>query len=292
MGLAKTIVLADGDISQVALETFFRPVSSIASRKTKQSGHHNGPRGQRQGDPKDDMNSMSEEKKSPGAHLYWSGCESKEASGGNDLRDGNGQDIDGGEGDACVRRKAEERKDGGEDGDNADVGAFFNTAAVERPPEELTYKKRKSLLEERIGITDVNTPTSSASGAREEESRSASDRAAVKKLRTEGDDSRPSRTPKKLVQLYIDLGQDSWQYTTCHVCGLMYSRGELDDEKLHAAFHNTFTERMTFRGWQNERVVWTSDDGKMRIILVQPKDPHAHWQKVKEICIKVAAQLG
>ena len=37
---------------------------------------------------------------------------------------------------------------------------------------------------------------------------------------------------------------------------------------------------LALQGWQNEHVVWTSDDSKMRIILVQPKDPHAHWQKV------------
>lgn len=48
-------------------------------------------------------------------------------------------------------------------------------------------------------------------------------------------------------QLYMDLGQSSWQYSTCGACGMTYTRGLPADEKLHTTFHATVTNGISFR---------------------------------------------
>lgn len=48
-------------------------------------------------------------------------------------------------------------------------------------------------------------------------------------------------------QLYMDLGQASWQYSTCSACGMTYTRGLPADEKLHTSYHATVTNGISFR---------------------------------------------
>eukprot|EP00959_Pyramimonas_sp_CCMP1952_P226372 4733132-Pyramimonas_sp.AAC.1 len=110
------------------------------------------------------------------------------------------------------------------------------------------------------GVTEVSTPSSSKSSDNAENRSRTTGNAAVRRNLLARPKIFPVLAPKqpsKLVQMYIDLGQDSWEYTTCHVCGLMYSRGELEDEKLHASFHSTFTDGMAFRCDKTLSQLWT-----------------------------------
>jgi hypothetical protein len=59
-------------------------------------------------------------------------------------------------------------------------------------------------------------------------------------------------------QLYMDLGQASWKYSTCGVCGMTYTHGLPADEKLHTSYHATVTNGISFR------------------VRSSPRTPHTH----------------
>ncbi|DBA73701.1 TPA: hypothetical protein ACH3X2_009680 [Trebouxia sp. C0005] len=85
--------------------------------------------------------------------------------------------------------------------------------------------------------------------------------------------------------------QANFACITCSVCGLIYAKGEANDEKVHALFHANCTQGVKFQGWQHERVVkWDGREG--RVLLVIPDDPATHLKKVKEICGVVEDHLG
>ncbi|KAL0056094.1 hypothetical protein WJX82_007662 [Trebouxia sp. C0006] len=96
---------------------------------------------------------------------------------------------------------------------------------------------------------------------------------------------------RSFTQLHLDVGQANFACITCSVCGLIYAKGEANDEKVHALFHANCTQGVNFQGWQHERVVkWDGREG--RVLVVIPDDPAAHLKKVKEICGVVEDHLG
>ncbi|KAL0036207.1 hypothetical protein WJX79_007986 [Trebouxia sp. C0005] len=96
---------------------------------------------------------------------------------------------------------------------------------------------------------------------------------------------------RSFTQLHLDIGQANFACITCSVCGLIYAKGEANDEKVHALFHANCTQGVKFQGWQHERVVkWDGREG--RVLLVIPDDPATHLKKVKEICGVVEDHLG
>lgn len=100
---------------------------------------------------------------------------------------------------------------------------------------------------------------------------------------------KPSSTNRALnrkrsyAQYHLELGQSDFLLHTCSICGLKYSRGDEEDEKVHKAFHMNYYRGIQFKGWRNERVVPTSSGNGDRIILVLDGDPPAHRHKVAEV---------
>ncbi|XP_031494050.1 protein CHROMOSOME TRANSMISSION FIDELITY 7 [Nymphaea colorata] len=94
------------------------------------------------------------------------------------------------------------------------------------------------------------------------------------------------RVPNKkrtYAQYHLELGQSDFFLCTCSVCGLRYSRGDEEDEKLHKSFHKDYFYGVQFKGWRSERVVVALPDNKERILLVLDGDPPGHRDKVLEV---------
>nr|XP_047143528.1 N-acetyltransferase ESCO2 isoform X4 [Hydra vulgaris] len=84
-------------------------------------------------------------------------------------------------------------------------------------------------------------------------------------------------------QTYIDLGQKNFGHVTCTICGMVYTKSQVDDETQHAKYHEKLVQKLKFPGWKNERVVQEFYDG--RIILVKSSDNHLHQKKAFPIIL-------
>lgn len=108
----------------------------------------------------------------------------------------------------------------------------------------------------------------------------------------------PIEVPKKKFvaasldpkQLIIDAGQKKFGHTTCPTCGMVYTLGDAEDEKLHTKHHNSFLTVVKFPGWKNQREVGIYPDGK--VIMVSPNDPKCMLNKLDEIRQMVDRELG
>ncbi|XP_037271668.2 establishment of cohesion [Rhipicephalus microplus] len=92
------------------------------------------------------------------------------------------------------------------------------------------------------------------------------------------------------AQLIIDAGQKKFGHTTCGTCGMVYTIGDVEDEKLHAQHHRSYLSIMKFPGWKNQREVGIYPDGK--VIMVSPNDPKCMLNKMNEIQRVVDRELG
>lgn len=108
----------------------------------------------------------------------------------------------------------------------------------------------------------------------------------------------PIQMPKKKFiaatsdpsQLIIDAGQKKFGHTTCPTCSMVYAVGEVDDEKLHMKYHQSFLAVVKFAGWKNQREIGLYPDGK--IIMVSHNDPKVMLKKMEEIQQMVDRELG
>ncbi|CAN6482269.1 unnamed protein product [Victoria cruziana] len=96
---------------------------------------------------------------------------------------------------------------------------------------------------------------------------------------------------KTYAQYHLELGQSDFLLCTCSICGLRYSRGDEEDEKLHKSFHKDYFYGVKFKGWRNERVLVVLPDNKDRILLVSDGDPPAHRGKVLDVVRVVERDL-
>uniref|UniRef100_A0A0D9UWV1 N-acetyltransferase domain-containing protein n=1 Tax=Leersia perrieri TaxID=77586 RepID=A0A0D9UWV1_9ORYZ len=96
---------------------------------------------------------------------------------------------------------------------------------------------------------------------------------------------------RNYAQFHLELGQPNFLLHMCSVCGMMYARGNNDDEKVHKAYHKSYLEGVTFKGWRNETVVARSEGGD-RIILATDENSGAWNSKVQEVIKVVQKELG
>uniref|UniRef100_A0A0E0PB33 N-acetyltransferase domain-containing protein n=1 Tax=Oryza rufipogon TaxID=4529 RepID=A0A0E0PB33_ORYRU len=125
---------------------------------------------------------------------------------------------------------------------------------------------------------------------------------------------------RNYAQFHLELGQPDFLLHMCSVCGMMYARGNDDDEKAHKAYHKSYFEGVPFKrevlkrhdhsdknkeeyrdpgaiicekedGWRNETVVARSEGGD-RIILVTDENSCARNSKVQEVIKVVQKELG
>ncbi|CAN6482271.1 unnamed protein product [Victoria cruziana] len=52
---------------------------------------------------------------------------------------------------------------------------------------------------------------------------------------------------KTYAQYHLELGQSDFLLCTCSICGLRYSRGDEEDEKLHKSFHKDYFYGVKFK---------------------------------------------
>lgn len=81
----------------------------------------------------------------------------------------------------------------------------------------------------------------------------------------------PSKLPlkkKALSQTHLDLGQKNFFSKRCPICGLVYTPGKEEDERLHESFHNS---PLTIKYTASKSDLVVSTDGSSgNIICLQP----------------------
>lgn len=107
-----------------------------------------------------------------------------------------------------------------------------------------------------------------------------------------------ARTKKQLVldsetQYALDLGQSDFDAIECKICKMLYTKGELKDEKHHSVYHNEFlsANSLKFPTWKVERVVKLFNNGD-KIISIYPKDPKHMINKAEELVRIADEELG
>ncbi|KAL4190071.1 hypothetical protein AMTRI_Chr08g168590 [Amborella trichopoda] len=93
-------------------------------------------------------------------------------------------------------------------------------------------------------------------------------------------------------QCYLELGQSDLMLHTCSLCGLQYSCGDEEDERVHKAFHKKYIQGVQFKGWHNERVICTYPDNGEHIVLILNGDPPTHRQRVQEVAKIMVKELN
>ncbi|PWZ39300.1 Protein CHROMOSOME TRANSMISSION FIDELITY 7 [Zea mays] len=104
---------------------------------------------------------------------------------------------------------------------------------------------------------------------------------------------------RNYAQLHLELGQPDFVLHTCSVCGMMYARGNDEDEKVHRAYHKSYSEGVPFKvkltdelqGWKKETVIARSEGGD-RVVLATDENSCMSKSKVKEVITVVEKELG
>ncbi|CAA6669863.1 unnamed protein product [Spirodela intermedia] len=97
---------------------------------------------------------------------------------------------------------------------------------------------------------------------------------------------------RSYAQCFLELGQPDFLLHTCSTCGMRYTRGDEDDEKLHRSFHNNYCRGIPFKGWRGERVISLDRATGDRIILILNDDPPGHKHKVLQMVDLLEQDLG
>ncbi|XP_065061833.1 uncharacterized protein LOC135688768 isoform X2 [Rhopilema esculentum] len=100
----------------------------------------------------------------------------------------------------------------------------------------------------------------------------------------------PRMGPKKMEQLYIDVGQKNFGHTTCEACGMVYTKTLPEDALEHSKYHQKLMQKLKFKGWKSERVLQEFHDG--RIIQVNAQDNSLHLKKISDVRDIVDGELG
>lgn len=157
---------------------------------------------------------------------------------------------------------------------------------TEMPPILFTYTKRqkKKQRDHRVDAETTDSPDSVLPAGKPDPKVHEETEVECKRTKV-GAFNRPKR------QLYLDLGQADFAFATCKVCGIMYAKGEENDEHTHDLYHKQFLQGIRFTGWKEERLLCKTEEGG-RILLVLAGDHPHHLAKVKEVSEHLEKQLG
>uniref|UniRef100_A0ACD5V4W7 Uncharacterized protein n=1 Tax=Avena sativa TaxID=4498 RepID=A0ACD5V4W7_AVESA len=106
-----------------------------------------------------------------------------------------------------------------------------------------------------------------------------------------GADAKVLNKKRSYGQFHLELGQPDFLLHMCAVCGMMYARGNDEDEKVHRAYHKCYFQGVPFKGWRDENVVARSEAGD-RIILATCENFSTRNSKVQEVIKVVEKELG
>uniref|UniRef100_A0ACD5YDN5 Uncharacterized protein n=1 Tax=Avena sativa TaxID=4498 RepID=A0ACD5YDN5_AVESA len=106
-----------------------------------------------------------------------------------------------------------------------------------------------------------------------------------------GADAKVLNKKRSYGQFHLELGQPDFLLHMCAVCGVMYARGNDEDEKVHRAYHRSYFQGVPFKGWRDETVVARSEGGD-RIIVATGENSSTRNSKVQEVIKVVEKELG
>ncbi|GAB5372589.1 hypothetical protein AAMO2058_001678600 [Amorphochlora amoebiformis] len=107
--------------------------------------------------------------------------------------------------------------------------------------------------------------------------------------------SKPSKGPSqpKLTQSILDAGQKDIHFATCSLCGMLYNRGQPDDEAAHKSYHAKYSGGIHFKGWKDELVVQQLYGHDARVIELRVDHSQKHVrEKAKEVIRTMNRDLG
>ena len=190
------------------------------------------------------------------------------------------------------------RRRGARAGDAASAGATFSSNCDAKRPRLSVDRNRAEEDADADRGEGLPGPSPSASSEMDEPKRWT---------------NRSGRVPvptKQTKQLFLDLGQKSFGHVTCATCGLLYAKGEREDERTHAAYHAAHVEAEGSapsdavsknaarrlggkfgiacpRRWGFESAAWHSPDGSEWVVVCDRRD-HA---KRRAVALKIAAHV-
>jgi N-acetyltransferase len=97
---------------------------------------------------------------------------------------------------------------------------------------------------------------------------------------------------KACEQYAIDLGQKDFDSKRCKTCNMLYTIGEVVDEKTHEEYHDMFVNSLKFNGWKNEDVVGVYEDGRVIRVLPQHQKYKYMHKKVNDLFNVADIELG
>lgn len=71
----------------------------------------------------------------------------------------------------------------------------------------------------------------------------------------------PKQPPRVLTQTFLDAGQRDFHASRCRTCGMLYTKGQPSDEKLHRSFHGRFVRGVVYSIAQQDTVITSDRDG-------------------------------
>ncbi|XP_054154493.1 N-acetyltransferase ESCO2-like, partial [Oppia nitens] len=92
-------------------------------------------------------------------------------------------------------------------------------------------------------------------------------------------------------QLALDFGQKDFDSKRCKTCNMLYTTGEVVDERTHEEYHDMFVNSLRFIGWKHEEVVSVYDDGRIIRIVADSKHKYM-FKKVNELFKVADIELG
>uniref|UniRef100_A0ACD5USX7 Uncharacterized protein n=2 Tax=Avena sativa TaxID=4498 RepID=A0ACD5USX7_AVESA len=119
----------------------------------------------------------------------------------------------------------------------------------------------------------------------------ATEEAKRPRSRGGGADAKVLNKKRSYGQFHLELGQPDFLLHMCAVCGMMYARGNDEDEKVHGAYHKSYFQGVPFKGWCDENVVARSEGGD-RIVLATCENSFTRNSKVQEVIKVVEKELG
>lgn len=99
-------------------------------------------------------------------------------------------------------------------------------------------------------------------------------------------------------QYAIDAGQMDFDASRCKVCHMIYTKGEITDEKTHSEYHQLFSKSIKWYPWKSERVISTFDMAidttqyLLRCIAILPSDPKKALKRVDSLFSIADRDLG
>ncbi|CAG8561642.1 2947_t:CDS:2 [Acaulospora morrowiae] len=94
------------------------------------------------------------------------------------------------------------------------------------------------------------------------------------------------RHVKEYEQLYLDFGQKSFNASTCPECHMSYNRGTIDDEALHAKYHQAIS-------YKNEILLqqYPEDNGSRIVMLTFNQSSPFEKRKIRQILDVIDTEL-